>query len=45
LPEQWKESIIVPVHKKGDRMSVVVILGYHCYQIHTKFYSISFSRG
>jgi hypothetical protein len=19
LPDQWKESVIVPIHKKGDR--------------------------
>jgi hypothetical protein len=26
LPDQWKESIIVPVHKKGDKTRSVVIL-------------------
>jgi hypothetical protein len=36
LPNQWKESIIVPVNKKGDK-TVVIIGGYHCYQLHTKF--------
>jgi hypothetical protein len=25
------------------KMTVVIILGYHCYQPHTKFYPISFS--
>jgi hypothetical protein len=44
LPDQTKESIIVPVHKKGDK-TVVIIVGYHCYQLHTKFYPILFSQG
>jgi hypothetical protein len=41
LPDQWKESVILPVHKKGDK-TVIIILGYHCYQLHTTFYGISF---
>jgi hypothetical protein len=44
LPDQWKESIIVKVQKKGDKtdLRVVIIVGYHCYQLHTKFYPIFF---
>jgi hypothetical protein len=37
LPDQWKESVIVLVHKKGDRTVCNIIVGYHCYQLHTKF--------
>jgi hypothetical protein len=37
LHDQWKESIIVPVHKKGNE-TVIIIVEYHCYQLHTKFY-------
>jgi hypothetical protein len=44
LQDQWKESIIVPIHKKADK-TVIIIVGYHCYQLHTKFYQISFSQG
>jgi hypothetical protein len=37
LPDQWKEYIIVPVQKKKvTNMAVIIILGYHCYQLHTK---------
>jgi hypothetical protein len=35
FPQQWKDSIIV----------LVIIKGYHCYQLHTKFYSVFLSRG
>jgi hypothetical protein len=41
---QWKESIILPGHKKGDE-TIVFIEEYHCYQLHTKSYPISFSQG
>jgi hypothetical protein len=45
LPDQWKESIIVPVHKKGDKTDCMIIVGYHCFQLHTQFYRISSSQG
>jgi hypothetical protein len=39
LPEQWKESIIVPVHKKVIKLTAVIIIGgYHYYQLRTKLY-------
>jgi hypothetical protein len=42
MPDQWKESIIVPIHKT---VTVIIIVGHHCYQFHTKFYQISFFHG
>jgi hypothetical protein len=45
LPDQWKESIIVPIHKKVIKLTVIIIVGYHCNQLHTKFYRISSSQG
>jgi hypothetical protein len=45
LPDQWKESIIVPIHKTGIKLTVIIIVGYHCYLLHTKFYQISFFHG
>jgi hypothetical protein len=45
LPDQWKESIIVPVHKKGDKTDCNNYHGHHCYQLHTEFYRISSSQG
>jgi hypothetical protein len=45
LPDQWKESIHVPIHKEMINLTVIIIMGYHCYQLHTTFYQISFSQG
>jgi hypothetical protein len=36
LPDQWKESIIVPVNKKDYKLTVIIIVEYHCYQFLTK---------
>jgi hypothetical protein len=46
LTDQWKESIIILIHKKRvTELTVLIIVGYHCYQLHTKYYRISFSQG
>jgi hypothetical protein len=38
LPHQWKESIVVPIHKKVIKLTVIIIEAYHCCRSHTKFY-------
>jgi hypothetical protein len=45
LTDQWEESIIILVYKKAIKLIVGVIVGYQCYQFHTKFYLISISQG
>jgi hypothetical protein len=45
LTDKWKESIILPVHKKVIKLPVIIIVGYHCYQIHVKFHGIPSSQG
>jgi hypothetical protein len=42
LPEEWKELVIVPIHKKGD---VITIGAYHFCLLHTKFCPTSCSQG
>jgi len=39
LPEEWKESIIIPNSNKCDK--TIIIEAYHFCQIHTKFYPTS----
>jgi hypothetical protein len=43
LPQQWKKSILVPFIRMPTKMTLVIIETYHYYQLHTKFYAISFS--
>jgi hypothetical protein len=31
--------------RRAIKLTVVIIMGYHCYQLHTKFYPVSFSQG
>jgi hypothetical protein len=45
LPHQWKESTVIPIHKKVIKLNVVIIGAYHCCQLHTKFYPTFFSLG
>jgi len=45
LPEEWKESVIVPIHKKGDKTECNNYRAYHFYQLHTKFCPTSCSQG
>jgi hypothetical protein len=44
LSDQWKESVVVPIYKKGDK-SIVIIMEYHFYQLHVKLYPIFSSQG
>ncbi len=44
LSEEWKESIIVPIHKKGLKQIVVIIGAYHFCQLRTKYCPTSFSQ-
>jgi hypothetical protein len=31
--------------RRAMKLAIVIIVGYHCYQLHTILYSISFSEG
>jgi hypothetical protein len=45
MPHQWNGLIVVPIHKKGDKTTVVIIKTYHCCQLHIKLYPTFFSLG
>jgi len=45
LSEEWKESIIVPIHKKGIKQIVIIMGAFHFCQPLTKFYLTSCSQG
>ena len=44
LPQEWKESIIVPIHKKGDRMDCNNKEEFHSCLLHIKFFRTCFYR-
>jgi hypothetical protein len=37
LTDQGK-SIIIPIFKTGIKLTAVIIMGYHCYQLQTTFF-------
>jgi hypothetical protein len=45
LPQQWKESIIVPIKEKVIRLIVIIIEETPSYQLPTKFYLTLFWPG
>ena len=45
LPEEWKESIVVPIHNKGDKTDRNYYRGISLCQPLTKFYPTSCSQG
>jgi hypothetical protein len=45
LPQQWKEFIIVPTYKEVIKLTVVIVEGYQCYQLHTKFHPLFLTHG
>jgi len=45
LPEEWKESIVLPVYKKDDETDCSNLGVYHFCQLRTIFYPISCCQG
>ena len=49
LPEKWKEPIVIPIYKKGDKTDCINYRGISVlpttYNLRTKFYSTSSCKG
>jgi hypothetical protein len=44
FPYQWKKSVLLPITKKVIEPTVIIIMGYHCYELHTKVDHTSISQ-
>ena len=44
MPQEWKESIIVPIDKNGNKTNIITIGAYRFCQLRTKFCPTSFSE-
>jgi hypothetical protein len=44
LPEEWKESVIVPIYKKGDKRDCSNYRGISLCQLHIKVYPTFFCQ-
>jgi hypothetical protein len=45
LPGQWKSLLLCQFTKRMIELTVIIIGGYHCYQLHPKCYRISSFQG
>jgi hypothetical protein len=45
LPINGRSLLLYQFTKRVIKLTVIIIMGYHCYQLHTKYYQISYSRG
>jgi len=45
LPEEWKESMIVPIYKKGEKTDCSNYIGISICQLRTKFHPTSCCQG
>jgi hypothetical protein len=45
VPEQWKDCYFTSSQKREIKLTVIIIVGYNCYQFHIIFYQTSISQG
>jgi hypothetical protein len=43
--ESGRSLFLYQFRREVIKLTVIIIVGYHCYQLHTKFYQISFFHG
>jgi hypothetical protein len=41
---EWKESVIIPIHKMVKKLTITIIVEYHYYKLHIKYGRITFSQ-
>jgi hypothetical protein len=42
--DEWKGLLLYEFTRRVIKLTVIIIVGYHCYQLHIKFFRESFSR-